>query len=97
MEKTEENLVKKTCKELGITQKELAEITKIDRGSLSRWNLNKRKIPEYIEQYLILLSRLNSYEKVINWHIQFLSVLFDRKYSLQSKQKSLKWLLNLRI
>jgi len=66
MEKTEENLVKKTCKELGITQKELAEITKIDRGSLSRWNLNKRKIPEYIEQYLILLSRLNSYEKVIN-------------------------------
>jgi predicted transcriptional regulator len=40
----EENLVKKTCKELGITQKELAEITKIDRGNLSRWNLNKRKI-----------------------------------------------------
>jgi hypothetical protein len=64
--RSEENLVKKTCKELGITQKELAEITKIDRGSLSRWNLNKRKIPEYIEQYLILLSRLNSYEKVIN-------------------------------
>jgi transcriptional regulator with XRE-family HTH domain len=62
----EENLVKKTCKELGITQKELAEITKIDRGNLSRWNLNKRKIPEYIEEYLKALTKLNRYEKIAN-------------------------------
>ncbi|EJF06527.1 hypothetical protein ThvES_00013950 [Thiovulum sp. ES] len=66
MENKEENLVKKTCRELGITQKKLAEITKIDRGNLSRWNLNKRKIPEYIEQYLIILTKLNTYEKILN-------------------------------
>jgi transcriptional regulator with XRE-family HTH domain len=66
LENREENLIKKTCRELGITQKELAEITKIDRGNLSRWNLNKRKIPEYIEQYLILLTKLNTYEKIAN-------------------------------
>jgi transcriptional regulator with XRE-family HTH domain len=64
-ENSEENLVKKTCRELGITQKELAEITKIDKANISRWNSNQRKIPSYIEIYLETLLRLNHYEKVI--------------------------------
>ncbi len=34
----EENLVKKTCQELGITQKELAEKTGFSQNALSRWN-----------------------------------------------------------
>jgi transcriptional regulator with XRE-family HTH domain len=34
----EENLVKKTCRELGITQKELAEITGISLPTINRWS-----------------------------------------------------------
>jgi DNA-binding XRE family transcriptional regulator len=34
----EENLVKKTCRELGITQKELAEIIGISPTTIFRWN-----------------------------------------------------------
>ena len=33
----EENIVKKVCKELGITQKELAEMLDIPAGTVSRW------------------------------------------------------------
>jgi predicted transcriptional regulator len=34
----EENLVKKTCKELGITQKELAEKIGVSPHTITRWN-----------------------------------------------------------
>ena len=37
-EKIEENLVKKTCKELGITQKELAEKIGVTPHTITRWN-----------------------------------------------------------
>ena len=40
MENKEENLVKKTCQELGITQKELAEITGVSQTTVFRWNKN---------------------------------------------------------
>jgi DNA-binding XRE family transcriptional regulator len=33
----EENLVKKTCRELGITQKELAEIIGVSKTTIFRW------------------------------------------------------------
>jgi DNA-binding XRE family transcriptional regulator len=34
----EENLVKKTCRELGITQKELAEKIGVSPHTITRWN-----------------------------------------------------------
>ena len=37
-EKVEENLVKKTCRELGITQKELAEKIGVTPHTITRWN-----------------------------------------------------------
>ena len=37
-EQNELNLVKKTCKELGITQKELAEIVGVSQTTIFRWN-----------------------------------------------------------
>jgi transcriptional regulator with XRE-family HTH domain len=40
----EENLVKKTCKELGITQKELAEKIGVSQNTVSTWK-NNNKIP----------------------------------------------------
>jgi transcriptional regulator with XRE-family HTH domain len=33
-----ENIVKKTCKELGITQKELAEILGVAEDTVSKWS-----------------------------------------------------------
>ena len=35
---TEENLVKKTCEELGITQKELAKKIGVSPHTITRWN-----------------------------------------------------------
>jgi transcriptional regulator with XRE-family HTH domain len=64
-ENSEENLVKKTCRELGITQKQLSNITKIDEGNISRWNSNKRNIPKYIEKYLALLIDFNNCKKIL--------------------------------
>ncbi|EJF06522.1 putative transcriptional regulator [Thiovulum sp. ES] len=37
MENREENLVKKTCRELGITQKELAKKIGVPNGTVNRW------------------------------------------------------------
>jgi transcriptional regulator with XRE-family HTH domain len=49
----EENLVKKTCKELGITQKELAKKLGISDRTLSKYATNK--IPKNIENHLKLI------------------------------------------
>jgi transcriptional regulator with XRE-family HTH domain len=49
----EENLVKKTCKELGITQKQLAEKLGISDRTLSKYATNK--IPKNIENHLKLI------------------------------------------
>jgi len=38
IDEKEENLVKKTCKELGITQKELAETVGVSQTTVFRWN-----------------------------------------------------------
>jgi transcriptional regulator with XRE-family HTH domain len=49
----EENLVKKTCRELGITQKELAEMMGVTERSLSRYAIH---MPKNIEKYLKLIN-----------------------------------------
>ena len=45
MEK-EENLVKKTCRELGITQKELAKKIGVSTRTLTNWSNKSIKIPQ---------------------------------------------------
>ena len=49
----EENIVKITCKELGITQKELAERLEVSQASVSDWA--KGNIPKMTELALQLL------------------------------------------
>jgi len=51
----EENLVKKTCRELGINQKELAEKIGFSETSVSKWSKGKNKIPKNIYKILELL------------------------------------------
>jgi transcriptional regulator with XRE-family HTH domain len=49
-----ENLVKKTCKELGITQKELAKKIGITERTISRYATGET-IPKNINNHLLLL------------------------------------------
>jgi len=53
----EENLVKKTCRELGITQKELAERTLISERAITNWANNKLKPPKSFYRTVELLKK----------------------------------------
>jgi transcriptional regulator with XRE-family HTH domain len=50
-----ENLVKQTCKELGITQKELAEMMGVSRQSINNWANNRTTPPKIFSRLLELL------------------------------------------
>ncbi len=51
----EENLVKKTCRELGITQKELAERIGVSRVTINEWANEKSQIPTWANNLIIYL------------------------------------------
>ena len=61
----EENLVKKTCQELGITQKELAEKTGFSEDSISKWNKGA-KIPKSAVNFFETLQKLQTFEEINN-------------------------------
>jgi transcriptional regulator with XRE-family HTH domain len=50
----QENLVKKTCRELGITQKELAEMMGVNPITPSQW-VTKNSIPEWANKFMNLI------------------------------------------
>ncbi|MDL0088500.1 XRE family transcriptional regulator [Campylobacter gastrosuis] len=50
----EENIVKKACRELNITQKELAEIIKVNPGTPAQW-VTKGEVPATYEFLLNLM------------------------------------------
>lgn len=54
MAKEEENLIKKVCKEYGMTQIELAMELDIPRGTISRW-VSTKNIPRTAELALNLM------------------------------------------
>jgi DNA-binding XRE family transcriptional regulator len=54
LENKEENLVKKTCRELGITQKELAEKIGVSQNTVSTWK-NNNQIPNLAMKVFELL------------------------------------------
>ena len=55
---TEENLVKKTCRELGITQKELAEKIGVSKTTISDWSNEKTPIPKWGKNSLSMIVEL---------------------------------------
>jgi transcriptional regulator with XRE-family HTH domain len=65
----EENLVKKTCRELGITQKELAEKIGVTDRTLSKYATN-----EYIINHINLILENHNQNKLID----------SLKYSIQN-------------
>jgi len=66
MDKTEENLVKKTCKELGITQKELAERIGVSNNTVSSWKNDKQPMPKWSLKLLKLLQIEIKYNELIS-------------------------------
>jgi len=58
----EENLVKKTCRELGITQKELAEKLNLSLPTINRWSSDVSKMPVLGEIALSLMLENHSYK-----------------------------------
>ena len=67
----EENLVKKTCKELGITQKKLSEITGFATQTISKWNRSSKMPTNAINHLNLILE----YERLKN---AFLSQSIDK-------------------
>jgi DNA-binding XRE family transcriptional regulator len=65
-EKTEENLVKKTCRELGITQKELAEKIGVNPKTISDWTVGRLQITPATRKLLNLLVIEKDYNKLLN-------------------------------
>ena len=65
-EQSEENLVKKTCKELGMTQKELAEKIGVSRQTVSDWANNKTPIPKWGFTIFELLEMKQNYINLSN-------------------------------
>ena len=60
-----ENIVKKVCKELGITQKELAEMLDIPAGTISRW-ASTDEIPKTARIALELLLENKKLKEKVN-------------------------------
>jgi transcriptional regulator with XRE-family HTH domain len=61
LEEKEENLVKKTCRELGITQKELAVYFGVTPRAVSDWATKKHPIPQNFEIIVNLIHTEKDY------------------------------------
>ena len=71
-----ENIVKKVCKELGITQKELAEMLDIPAGTISRW-ASTDEIPKTARIALELLLENKKLKEKVNVLKQLKEALKD--------------------
>jgi DNA-binding XRE family transcriptional regulator len=63
----EENIVKKTCKELGITQKELAEKFGLTASAISQWD---NEVPKTAQIALELMIENNQLKKDLKYIIE---------------------------
>ena len=57
----EENLVKKTCRELGITQKELAQRLGVSSRTLTNWNNGSIETPKMAINLMSMLHLKKDY------------------------------------
>jgi transcriptional regulator with XRE-family HTH domain len=61
LENREENLVKKTCRELGITQKELSEYFGVTPKAVSDWATNRYDVPKNFQKITNLIKMEKDY------------------------------------
>ncbi len=57
----EENIIKQTCKELGITQKELAEEIRVGENTVGQWARGKVETPKWAIKMFDLLKTEKKY------------------------------------
>ena len=74
----DENIVKRTCKELGITQKELAEMLGVNDGTVRKW-ASQTEPPEWGRKFLDLL--------IENKHIKEKYELFTNAFDMIKKAR----------
>jgi len=73
-----ENIVKKTCEKLGITQKELAEKIGVNEGTVRNWS-SKGNPPEWAIRFMKLL--LEKENKIINKNNENLVEVVCREFN----------------
>jgi transcriptional regulator with XRE-family HTH domain len=66
----EENIIKQTCKELGINQRELAELTKFKEQTIRNWS-SSNELPEYAKAFFEVLIKSNYQSKAIKSFKEF--------------------------
>lgn len=71
--RSKENIVKRACKELGITQKELAEKLGVDDGTVRKWASEATKTPEWAEKFITLILEHDKNKKGIEHFKNFLN------------------------
>jgi len=90
-----ENIVKKVCKELGITQKELAEMLEVSTSAVSLWS--KGEIPKMAKIALeCMLENKKCKEKRGSGDFDFIDYLKSKgfminKFSLKEKENCTKY------
>jgi transcriptional regulator with XRE-family HTH domain len=70
-EQIEENLVKKTCRELGITQKELAERLEVSQNTISNWAKGEMDtVNKILLEALVYKKKFNELQAILNFGIK---------------------------
>jgi DNA-binding XRE family transcriptional regulator len=66
LEQKEENLVKKTCRELGISQTQLAEKIGVSNNTISSWKNKKQPMPKWAYKLLELIEIEKRYHQSLS-------------------------------
>lgn len=75
---SENNIVKRACAQLGITQKELAGRLRVDDGTVRKWASGASKTPEWAEAFIALIID-NEHHKAISTKLEELIALLNTK------------------
>ncbi|MDR1451479.1 MAG: helix-turn-helix domain-containing protein [Helicobacteraceae bacterium] len=70
-----ENLIKRTCRELGVTQKELAARMGLAETTVSQWARGINPIPEWAARFMSALTELKRREATIEAVTKAISIL----------------------
>jgi DNA-binding transcriptional regulator YiaG len=72
--RTKSNVVKKVCKELNITQKNLAKILEVPEGTVSSWAV-KNEIPRLGKKAIEFYMKNQKNQKIVDSYKKFLNLL----------------------
>lgn len=75
----EENIIKQTCKELGITQKALAEEMGVSQTTMTSWTKPDNEIPQWAMKMLDLLKKEAKYKNLDTKLNEIIAIAEDLK------------------